>query len=359
MNKPVLVQLVQKMAVGGLETMALTLGERLEEHFEVHYLSLEGEADTLMEQWPRLLQLKRFSALNKGAGVDSELVKSLRRYLKQYKVTHLHSHHIGPLIYGGAAAIGLGIEHVHTHHDGWSLTLGRQRQLTRLAETLFRPAMVADARAVARAYEQQGCRIEKVIPNGVAASRFLPSDQQAARRQFGLPGRALLMGTACRLEPVKGVDRLLTLLTRLPEEVHLVIAGQGSERENLQTMAENLGVAKRCHFLGQVERMELWYPALDLFCLASHHEGAPMSLLEAQACEVPVVATNVGNCRDMVCTKMGCIVGGDKVEEWLRPVRRLLSLSRQSRGVLRRFVLSHGSDTTMAQQYLTLLEEKA
>ncbi|WP_417347505.1 glycosyltransferase [Ferrimonas sp.] len=359
MKRPVLVQLVQKMAVGGLETMALTLGERLEEHFEIHYLSLEGQAEALTRQWPRLSQLKHFSAFDKEAGVDRKLVTSLRRYLKEHKVTHLHSHHIGPLIYGGAAAMGLGIDHVHTHHDGWSLTLGRQKQLTRFAEALFRPAMVADAETVARLYQQQGCRIEKVIPNGVAASRFLPSDQQAARRLFGLPGRALLMGTACRLEPVKGVDRLIALLAQLPEDVHLVIAGQGSEKQNLEAMAESMGVMKRCHFLGQIERMEQWYPALDLFCLASHSEGAPMSLLEAQACEVPVIATDVGNCRNMVCTNMGHIVSGHQVESWIRPVRRLMALSRQSRGVLRRFVLNQGSDTTMAQQYLSLLEEKA
>lgn len=359
MKKPVLVQLVQQMAVGGLETMVLTLGERLEAQFEVHYLSLEGRPDALASHWPRLRQLSHFAAFNKGDGVDTKLIQSLRRYLKAHKVTHLHSHHIGPLVYGGAAAAGLGIEHVHTHHDGWSLTQGRQRQLTRLAEMLFRPAMVADAESVARAYEQRGCSIEKVIPNGVAASRFLPSDQQAARRQFGLPGRALLMGTACRLEPVKGVDRLVALLTELPEDVHLVVAGQGSEKENLQSMAERLGVTQRCHFLGRVDRMEQWYPALDLFFLASHNEGAPMSLLEAQACEVPVIATDVGNCRNMVCTDMGHIVGVGNDDSWARPVRRLMALSRQHRGMLRRFVLSHGSDATMAQRYLSLLEGKA
>ncbi|BDY04927.1 glycosyltransferase [Ferrimonas sp. YFM] len=357
--KPVLVQLVQRMSVGGLETMALTLGARLEAQFEVHYLSLEGETGALIDAWPRLANLGHFKALNKGSGVDARLIQRLRRYFKQHKVTHLHSHHIGPLIYGGAAAFGLGVTHVHTHHDGWSLTLGRQKQLTRAAETLFRPAMVADADTVADAYQGQGCRIEKVIPNGVAASTFLPADQQAARRRFGLPARALLLGTACRLEPVKGVDRLLSLLTHLPEEVHLVIAGEGGEKPQLQAMAQHLKVAQRCHFLGQVERMEQWYPALDLFCLASHSEGAPMSLLEAQACEVPVMVPDVGNCRNMVCTEMGHVLDVAEVESWVRPVRRLMALSRQRRGALRRFVLSSGSDDAMAQQYLSLMEERS
>jgi glycosyltransferase involved in cell wall biosynthesis len=102
------------------------------------------------------------------------------------------------------------------------------------------------------------------------------------------------VGTAGRLVPVKSHHVLLRALAALPDDVHCAIAGDGPELHNLQSLATELGVTARTHFLGH--RNDLWdvYPAFDIFCLPSQAEGLPRTVLEAQACDIPVVATDVG-----------------------------------------------------------------
>ena len=69
-----------------------------------------------------------------------------------------------------------------------------------------------------------------------------------------------------------------------------------------------IGLAGRVHFLGQVSDPERLYPAFDLFCLPSRAEGFPRSLIEAQACGIPVIASDVGGSREAVCPQTGWLV---------------------------------------------------
>ncbi|WP_176819253.1 glycosyltransferase [Ferrimonas sediminum] len=347
------------MRVGGLETMVMTLGEQLERDYQVHYLSLEGDKAQLVTNWPVLNRLPRFDALSKPQGVSLSTVASLRQWMRRHRVQYLHTHHVGPLLYGGAASMGLGITHVHTHHDGWSLSLPRVRTITRSALRLFAPISVADAPLVADQFRQAGCRIDCVINNGIAMGRFTPGNVQQARRQFGLPLELDLVGTVCRLEKVKRVDRLVRALVALPERVHLVVAGEGSEHCALEQLACQLGVQKRCHFLGRVDDVHRLYRALNLFCLVSDNEGAPMTLLEAQACGVPVVAPDTGNCRQMVCTNLGHVVAANAQSEVIEGIDRMLQSRGRHAAQLRQFVSQTGSDRVMANRYHSLFQREA
>ncbi|WP_084144586.1 glycosyltransferase [Ferrimonas kyonanensis] len=358
MSKPVLVQLVQKMVVGGLEAMVMTLGDQLERDYQVHYLSLEGDKQQLVADWPVLGRLQRFETLAKPQGVSVSTVVALRQWLRRHRVQYLHTHHVGPLLYGGAASVGLGISHVHTHHDGWSLAMPRVKMMTRSALRLFAPISVADAPLVADQFRQAGCRIDCVVNNGIAMGRFTPGNSQRARRHFGLPLDVDLVGTVCRLEKIKRVDRLIRALVALPERVHLVVAGEGSERVSLEQLARQLGVQQRCHFLGRVDDVHRLYRALNLFGLVSDNEGAPMSLLEAQACGVPVIASDVGNCRHMVCTNMGRMVALGAQSEVIDGIDQLLRRRDRHPAKLRQFVRQTGSDRVMANHYHTLFQRE-
>jgi glycosyltransferase involved in cell wall biosynthesis len=153
-----------------------------------------------------------------------------------------------------------------------------------------------------------------VIWNGIDTDRFVPGDQHAARMALGLPFDGAIVGTAARLEPVKGVDRLVDAFAQLQAPATLAIAGTGSELANLVAQATALGLRDRIHFLGQVDAMPRFYQALDVFCLASRHEGLPLSLLEAQASGVRAVSFDVGGVRDALCPATGYLVkDGDDV----------------------------------------------
>jgi glycosyltransferase involved in cell wall biosynthesis len=139
----------------------------------------------------------------------------------------------------------------------------------------------------------------QVIPNGVDTGRFRPLDtpNHESRRQFGLPPGGLVMGMVARFVPFKnhaGMFHALATMREAKIDVRLALAGDGPLCDKLKQLARQLGIATRVHFLGEVERVETLYRALDIVVSnSSHHEGMSNSVLEAMASGVPVLATRV------------------------------------------------------------------
>jgi glycosyltransferase involved in cell wall biosynthesis len=135
----------------------------------------------------------------------------------------------------------------------------------------------------------------QIIPNGVDVSRFTPP----SGREWTLP-QLLFVG---RLVHQKGLDLLLPALAqlqRLPWE--LVLLGDGPQREPLQQMAAELGIAERVRFAGwqRGADLEAEYQHANLFVLPSRHEGMPNVVLEAMASGLPVLATRIAGNEELV-----------------------------------------------------------
>ena len=134
-----------------------------------------------------------------------------------------------------------------------------------------------------------------VMRNGVDLQRFQPIGRSEARRQLGLAAnRRYLLSVGLLIER-KGHDIAIKALQGLPDDIDLIIAGSGPERASLGQLAENLGVARRVRFAGQIANEELkwWYSAADALVLCSSREGWANVLLEAMACGTPAIATNI------------------------------------------------------------------
>lgn len=325
----IVVQVVQHLAPGGIESMVLELLRGADADQEVHVVSLEGNAEQACRGWPRLTPWRgRLHFLRKPAGVSPSLVIRLTWLLRHLQARAVHTHHLGPLLYGGLAARLAGVPVLlHTEHDAWHLQDSRHLLLQRHAMNLLRPRLIADSRGVADALREAFADCQPlVIRNGVDLQRFRPGDRQAARQLLGLALAAdvRLLGCAARLEQVKGHGILLRALAGLPGHVHLALAGKGGLEAQLRQEAGTLGIAHRVHFLGLVEDMPSFYQALDAFCLASHHEGLPLCLLEAQACGVPVVATRVGAVAEAVCPDSGRLVPAGNAAELAAALRQQL-----------------------------------
>ena len=200
----------------------------------------------------------------------------------------------------------------------------------------------------------------QVILNGIDTTRFQPGDRQAARSALGLPPHGRVIGISARLEHVKGVDIALEALARLDGEavrdVTLAIAGSGSLLATLEQQAVALGIADRVAFLGHLDDMAAFYPALDVFCLPSRAEGLPLSLLEAQSCAIPVVATRVGGVCDAVCDATGHLVPSEDPSALASALQCSLqeSLARNGNRDPRNFVLKTADLDSIAQAYLEL-----
>jgi glycosyltransferase involved in cell wall biosynthesis len=356
MTRDVIVEVVQELTPGGIQVMVLELCRRLTPEFDVHVVSLEGTSDDLRSSWSRAATLgARLHGLNKAPGRDVKLALRLMQLLRRLQPFAVHTHHIGPLLYGGLAARLAGVRAlVHTEHDTWHLSSARRRRLQLSALALLRPRLVASAQAVAAGLMQSiPTSRPRIIPNGIDTVQFSPADRAEARRTLGLPLTMQIVGTAGRLDPVKGHDLLIRALAELPRHVLLAIAGDGSSRPVLEELARSLKVHERTMFLGQIDDTATFYRSLDVFCLPSRCEGLPLVLLEAQACCVPVVATDVGAVREALGGNATCLVRPDDVEGLAGGIRQALQTRTDVNS--RPFIVEQYDARQMARAYRGLL----
>lgn len=361
-SNPVIVQVVQHLRPGGIETMALDLLKQLEEKANVYIFSLEGDKSAAIEAWPRLKKVKsKLHFFNKQQGLTPSLVMQLISKFRQIGATSIHSHHIGPLLYSGMAARWLKLPHIHTEHDAWHLNATANRRLQNLLLRSLKPTLVADCEAVATDLRYYFPHITpEVILNGIDTHRFIPAspnEKSRSRVQLGLPCHGTLIGCAARLESVKGHEFLLKALSRTHTDINLALAGSGSLLEHLKHIAQKLGISDRVYFLGHLDDTLPFYHAIDVFCLPSLNEGLPLSPLEAQACGIPVIVTDVGGSRSIVCPKSGDIINPGSVEALQHAILR--QHFTPSHCNPRKFVLNTGNLEKTALAYFNLLQVRA
>jgi len=158
----------------------------------------------------------------------------------------------------------------------------------------------------------------RVIGNGVDTSKFHPVDRAAARAGLGLPEAAPVLISVGGLTERKGFHRVLEvmpeLLQRHPGLQFLIVGGASAEgdwRTRLEAMVIELGLSESVRFLGVIDPHSLKTPlsAADVFVLATRNEGWANVFLEAMACRLPVVTTDVGGNQEVVCrSELGTIV---------------------------------------------------
>ena len=133
------------------------------------------------------------------------------------------------------------------------------------------------------------------IPTGIDASRFVPGGRETARRQTALPLEHRFIGIVATLRSWKGHLYLIEALSRLPDDVALVIVGDGPQRQHIESKVRELGVEGRVWLVGNQDNVLPWLQSLDVFALPSYaNEGVPQALVQAMLCGLPCVTTAAG-----------------------------------------------------------------
>ncbi|MEH0667021.1 glycosyltransferase [Vibrio scophthalmi] len=307
---------VQHLTPGGIEILAINMTKLASPEHKVLIISLEGQLQQAIDAWPVLAEIQdKLLFLDKGPGVEVKTWRTLYRLFRIMQPDLVHTHHIGPLLYASVAARLAGVKHrIHTEHDAWHLENSKSRWVQGAALSFAKPWLVADAQHVKGVIDDHfGYSRSTVIHNGIDCTRFKPAAKPLARQALGLPTDKRLIGCAGRLENVKGHDVAIRALATLPSHYHLVIAGRGSERESLIALARELGVESRLTLLGLIEDTARFYPCLDVFVQPSRFEGFPLATLEAQACGIATVATDVGGTADTLCPQSSLLIEPDNV----------------------------------------------
>jgi N-acetyl-alpha-D-glucosaminyl L-malate synthase BshA len=244
-------------------------------------------------------------------GRDWRLAGRMARAIRDREVEVLHAHQYTPFFYAALARVlsGRSPRLIFTEHGRHfpDVVSPVRRAANRLVLDHLADAVNAvcgfSARSLARVDGFAGERIE-VIENGIDVGRYDPGvDRAALRRRLGLDPARRYVANVARFHPVKDQAMLLrafALVAAARADVDLLLVGDGPLRPDLEGLVRQLGIATRVRFLGVRSDVPDVLRAADVFALTSVSEAASLTLLEAMACAVPVVVTEVGGNPEMV-----------------------------------------------------------
>jgi glycosyltransferase involved in cell wall biosynthesis len=247
------------------------------------------------------------------------------------------------------------IDSIHTSATG---TLGRR--LGYRCSNWFPGRVSAVSEGAAEAYRSArmvpGHRLI-VLPNGVDVHHWRPdtSIRRELRQRLGLTNEFLWF-SAGRLDPVKDYPVLLSAMIEVPSTSHLAIAGTGPLEYQLRSVTTQLGLETRVRFLGFQRNVLPWMQAADAFVLSSRWEGLPMCLLEAGACALPAVATDVPGSRAIVVPgRTGFLAPAGDSAGLRAAMIHLMQLSAEERADMgdraRQHILTHFSLDTVLDRW--------
>lgn len=221
------------------------------------------------------------------------------------------------------------VPYILTLQEGDSVAHMTKRLRIRLVAPLLRRVFQAAdrvqtiSRYLADFARSMGYRGEiSIIPNGVDVGRFRNPKHNAKQAK-----EKTVLITISRLVPKNAVDDSIRALALLPETVSLRIIGDGPLREELESLARELGVETRVEFPGELphEKTPEALHAADIFVRPSRSEGMGTAFIEAMAAELPVIGTAVGGITDFLKDgETGLVCEVNNPESIARHVRRLI-----------------------------------
>ncbi len=319
------------------------LGEQIRDEFPLHDHLLAGKWDLrVLPRLVRLMHRRRADVvITVGAG--------------------------DKMFWGRLAAHIAGVPVIASalHSTGWPDGVGRMnRSLTPITDAVIG---VADAHGeFLRDFERFPAQKVRVIRNGVDCNRFQPDPGAAAavRKEFELSSDTLLVGIVAALRSEKNHSMLVRAAAKLHSrypQLHWLVIGDGPERQTIDSLSRDLGIDHCIHLLGTRHDTPRLVAGLDLFTLCSLNEASPVSILEALACGVPVVATDVGSVNESIVEGVtGHLVPSQDDEAYATAIARLLD-NPQQRAAFgaagRQLVLDTGSLASMVDGYQRLAIE--
>ncbi len=206
-----------------------------------------------------------------------------------------------------------------------------------------------------------------VIANGIDLEEFAPAspDDRCRIRQILRIKEGPVMGTIARLSPVKGIDILIKAMPKVIAQfpsAKLLVVGQGVQLPFLKRLTNDLNLEKQVLFFPLIGRSREILGALDIFVMPSRQEGLGISVMEAQACAIPVIASKVGGLINLIDDgKTGLLVPVEQPAILAQALILLLKNPQKAKELAqegRAVVTEKFSAEEMVNRTLKLYEEK-
>jgi len=308
MSRPIHIMHIQEsLEVGGLENGVVNVVNNLEEEsFRSTICCLKrigSLADRICNPQVSCFCLKQ----KEGKRIFLPLI--LRKIIREQRVDIVHTHNFYGGLYGIIAAkiAGGNIKIVHGEHGSLQRENRRRIFLSMIIYSLS-DKVVAMSRHQETFLNAIGISSKKTltIQNGVDLKKFniWPiSIIQKKKRELNLVNAKTVIGCIGRLSQEKGhqylIDAMNTVCSIIPE-THLVLVGDGPLSKRLKEHVSALNLTLNIHFLGNRKDVNEIYPIFDIFALPSLSEGLSNVILEAMACHIPIIATDIRGNREIL-----------------------------------------------------------
>ncbi|MBL9093652.1 MAG: glycosyltransferase [Planctomycetaceae bacterium] len=359
---------LHNLTVGGAELLAAEIARQLHPRFRFVFACIDRRGE-LADR----LEAEGFTvhAMHRRPGFDWRCVRRLAEVLRRENVSVVNAHQYAPFFYSAMSRFGgpqvpiLFTEHGRMFPDRrrWKRVLANRLLLKRCDR------VVGVGETVRKALiDQEGiaARRVSVVYNGIDLDRFDATQvrRDVVRQELGYADDDVLIVQVARLDPIKDHGTALRAFARLWRRcpsARLIIVGDGVERGAIETKIDELGVGDGVRLLGTRHDVPRLFAAADVCLLTSVSEGVPLTVLEAMACGVPVVATRVGGVSEIVSDGESGLLAdpGDdaKLAEHLQKFAEDPVLRSRSGAAGRRCVGRSFSAAQMLRKYASLYED--
>lgn len=344
-----ILRIINRFNIGGPTYNATFLTAFLDDKYTtklVGGLPEEGESDSLyiLEKYgvePVLIpELKRKPSVKN----DREAYKKIKEIIKEFNpdIVHTHASKAGALGRRAAASCGVPII-VHTFHGhvfhsyfGKTKTSLFKQIEKRLAKKSTGIIAISDLQKKELVEEHSICKSQKVevINLGFDLQPFQEKRKNLRdeiRTELQLENDDIAIGIIGRLAPIKNhsffLQAIEQVLAKTTKSIKVFIVGDGEERQKIEEKVEKMNqrFENRIKMTSWIKDVGRFNAGLDIICLSSNNEGTPVSLIEAQAGNIPVVTTDVGGVKDIILeNETGFIVPIGNLEMYVEKVLDLV-----------------------------------
>lgn len=305
MHSKVLIAISDLELAGAQKVVAHLAANMNKAQTQVCVLVLAESKNTIIERQLRQ-QNVQLHFLNKPAGLHLPTFWKASKYIRAFKPDVIHTH-LNAWLYIFMAAWGKGITILHTIHSRAARQESNavQRKLMTFLyhKKIAVPVAISDE-IKTEAMQVYGLRADQV------ETVYNPVDYAGFASVVKQPHKHIVFVNVARFNPVKNQMFLIRAFAKAYEQnsdIRLVMAGEGDLLEAAKTLAQDLGITEAVSFLGNVENVPALLAECDVFVLPSIAEGLPISMLEAEAAGLPVIASRVGGIPD-IFNDNGCLI---------------------------------------------------
>ncbi|MFT4940012.1 MAG: sugar transferase (PEP-CTERM/EpsH1 system associated) [Paraglaciecola sp.] len=364
-SQAVIVHLIYRLDVGGLEKVMLDCIIGTQQDFR-HIVICLKDASEFARQLPTNVEVIE---LHKPEGNSFKIYLAFWRLLRSIKPDVLHSYNIATLEFQPFAWLARVKGRIHAEHGRDISDPQGKNTKYKLLRKLISPFVDKFVAVSDDLYQwlNQDVGLKKtktqLIYNGVNVEKFVP-------RQLSAPSEKVVFGTVARLAPIKNHKFMLNavhaLLKNHPQSAgtfELRIIGDGPLRQNLLNQIDYLQLAQHVFLLGEKHDIAEQLQQMNVFVLSSQAEGIPISVLEAQATGLAIIATRVGGLPELIRSEsQGLLVESENVQQLAAAMARMLAspeeIIRQG-AKNREFIKRSFSTPIMVNAYRTLYQKAA